>query len=121
MFNGCITTTRTCELIGLGRFLHSDTEGILRAWAEWGVDALPRFNGMFAFANYNATAHRLATRDRLGHAAVSGSAPGSLRFVTAGPLAAGGVDTRIDLVALHHYMHFHAVVPAFVYHLSRGW
>ena len=27
-------------------------------------------------------------------------------------LAAGGVDTRVDPVALHHYLSWHAVVPA---------
>lgn len=27
----------------------SDTEVLIQAWAEWGVEAIPRFNGMFAF------------------------------------------------------------------------
>jgi len=38
---------------------------------------------------------------------------GGLRFASSLPalLAAGGVDTSIDRVALHHYMTFHAVVP----------
>ena len=37
----------------------------------------------------------------------------SIRFASTLPalLAAGGVDTSIDPVALHHYMTFHAVVP----------
>ncbi len=37
-----------------------------------------------------------------------------LRFASTLPalLAGGGIDTAIDPVALHHYMSFHAVVPA---------
>jgi len=39
---------------------------------------------------------------------------GGLRFASTLPalLAGGGIDTDIDPVALHHYMSFHAVVPA---------
>ena len=33
-------------------------------------------------------------------------------FAAAYLLAGGGVDTRIDPVALHHYLSFHSVVPA---------
>ena len=38
------------ELCGLGWSFHSqsDTEVLLKAWAQWGLDALPRLNGMFA-------------------------------------------------------------------------
>src|SRR4051812_25756432 len=40
------------ELRGLGWSFQtgSDTEVLLKAWAQWGLDALPRFRGMFAFA-----------------------------------------------------------------------
>jgi asparagine synthase (glutamine-hydrolysing) len=44
-----------------------DTEVVLVALAEWGVGALDRFNGMFAFALYDRTArHLLLARDRYG-------------------------------------------------------
>src|SRR5436190_2061781 len=54
-------------------------------------------------------------RDRLGvkplYLADTG---GALRFASTVPalVAGGGVDTGVDPVALHHYLTFHAVVPA---------
>jgi asparagine synthase (glutamine-hydrolysing) len=45
----------------------SDTEVILAAYAQWGVDCLQRFNGMFAFAIYDPrTARLFCARDRYG-------------------------------------------------------
>lgn len=57
------------ELAALGhRFLTgTDTEVLLAAWTEWGQGALPRLNGMFAFALYDSGARRLfCVRDRFG-------------------------------------------------------
>ena len=57
------------ELESLGeRFrTRSDTEVLLRALVRWGVDALPRLNGMFAFAYWEPTMGRLLlARDRFG-------------------------------------------------------
>ncbi|GHB31408.1 asparagine synthase (glutamine-hydrolyzing) [Mongoliitalea lutea] len=56
-------------LIGLGRKFQtqSDTEVIIQAWDEWGVDALQRFNGMFAFLLLNVKNQQLfVVRDRFG-------------------------------------------------------
>jgi asparagine synthase (glutamine-hydrolysing) len=54
-------------------------------------------------------------RDRLGIKPLYlAETPGRLRFASTLPalLGAGGVDTSIDPVALHHYLSWHAVVPA---------
>jgi asparagine synthase (glutamine-hydrolysing) len=45
----------------------SDTEVILAAYRQWGADCLSRFDGMFAFAVWDASARRLfLARDRFG-------------------------------------------------------
>ncbi|MDQ4133757.1 MAG: asparagine synthase (glutamine-hydrolyzing) [Actinomycetota bacterium] len=57
------------ELQSLGHQFHSrtDSEVVLHALAEWGAGAVPRFNGMFAFALYNRKSSRvLLGRDRYG-------------------------------------------------------
>ena len=46
---------------------HGDTEVILHAYRQWGEACIERFNGMFAFALYEAATQSLwLVRDRLG-------------------------------------------------------
>ena len=120
VFNGCIYNYRQlrAELEGLGRrfFSTSDTEVIGKAYAQWGLDCVDHFLGMFAFAIYEHGSGRLVLgRDRLGIKPLYLDAtPERLRFASTLPalLAGGGTDTSIDTTALSHYMTFHSVVPA---------
>ena len=95
---------------------NGDTEVFLKAYAEWGADCVEHLSGMFAFALWERDSGRvMLARDRLGIKPLYYSeSPSALRFASSLPalLAAGDIDTRIDPVALHHYMSFHAVVPA---------
>ncbi len=97
-------------------FSDGDTEVILKAYAEWGEACTEHLHGAFAFAIWNRKAQTLfLARDRLGIKPLYYSQDQQcVRFAstTQALLAAGGVDTRIDAVALHHQFTLHAVVPA---------
>lgn len=57
------------ELITKGHLFktESDTEVILKAYAEWGVECQNKFNGMWAFAIYQPEENKLfISRDRIG-------------------------------------------------------
>jgi asparagine synthase (glutamine-hydrolysing) len=127
VYNGAIYNYRELrkELEGQGHrfFSDGDTEVLLKAYHAWGERFVERLNGMFAFAIHERDSGRVVLgRDRLGikplyYAEIAGG----LRFASSLPalIAPGGVDTALDPVALHHYMTFHAVVPA-PFTLLRG-
>nr|MDT0665103.1 asparagine synthase-related protein [Micromonospora sp. DSM 115978] len=96
-------------------FSTSDTEVILKAYHRWGVRCVDHFAGMFAFAVYERDSGRLVlARDRLGIKPLYVAADARrVRFASTLPalLAGGDVSHEIDLVAFHHYMSFHSVVP----------
>jgi asparagine synthase (glutamine-hydrolysing) len=119
VFNGCIYNYRElrAELRALGYrfFSEGDTEVIVKSYHAWGTGCVDRFHGMFAFAIWERDSGRLIlARDRLGIKPLYlANLHNGLRFASTLPalLAAGGINTAIDPVALHHYMSFHAVVP----------
>jgi asparagine synthase (glutamine-hydrolysing) len=71
VFNGEIYNYKELreELKSLGHCFNTncDTEVLLMAWVEWGVDSLHRLVGMFAFAVFDRDAHKLIlVRDAFG-------------------------------------------------------
>ena len=120
VFNGCIYNYQALrgelETKGYRFFSGGDTEVIVKAYAQWGERCVERFFGMFAFAIWERDSGRVfLARDRLGIKPLYlAPVEKGLRFASTLPalLAAGGVDTEIDPIGLHHYMTLHAVVPA---------
>ncbi len=123
VFNGTIYNYRElrAELVAMGYafFSEGDSEVILKAYHAWGEPCVQRFYGMFAFAIWDMRdtnrASLFLARDRFGIKPLYLAQDGQrLRFASSLPalLAGGGVDTRIDPVALHHHFTLHTVVPA---------
>jgi asparagine synthase (glutamine-hydrolysing) len=120
VFNGMVYNYRELrtELEGHGhRFFSSgDSEVVLKAYAQWGESFVDRLLGMFALVLVERDTGRVVmARDRLGIKPLyTADVGGAVRFASTLPalLAGGGVDTSVDRVALHHYLSFHAVVPA---------
>ncbi len=120
VFNGTIYNYKElrAELAELGYtfFSEGDSEVILKAYHAWGEKCVERFFGMFAFAVWDMRHRSLfLARDRFGIKPLYYSLAGArLRFAssTQALLAAGGVDTSIDPIALHHHFTLHGVVPA---------
>ena len=118
-WNGCIYNykqlRRELSELGYRFFSHSDTEVLLKAYHHWGDRFVDRLYGMFAFAIVERDSGRvLLGRDRLGIKPLyltEDARPHPLRVVAACAARRRGVDTRIDPVALHHYLSFHSVVP----------
>jgi asparagine synthase (glutamine-hydrolysing) len=120
VFNGCIYNypelREELQKLGYRFFSSGDTEVVLKAWHAWGDHCVDRMLGMFAFAVHERDSGRVAlARDRFGIKPLYLSQTSArLRFASSLPalLASRDVDTSIDTTALHHYMSFHAVVPA---------
>jgi asparagine synthase (glutamine-hydrolysing) len=120
VFNGCIYNhhelREELEAAGYRFFSTSDTEVLGKAYRHWGDTFVERLQGMFALVIHERDSGRtFLARDRFGIKPLYVTeAPGRMRFASTLPalVAGGGVDTSIDPVALHHYLTFHAVVPA---------
>ncbi|MDH5300697.1 MAG: N-acetylglutaminylglutamine amidotransferase [Gammaproteobacteria bacterium] len=97
-------------------FSDGDTEVIIKAYHCWGEACVERLHGMFAFALWDEGRRTLfLARDRFGIKPLYFTQTQQFfRFASniQALLAAGGVDTDIDPVALHHQLSLHAVIPA---------
>lgn len=86
----------------------SDTEVILHAYEEWGIDCLQKFRGMFAFGLWDNNLKRLLlARDRLGKKPLVYCHQRG-RFAFASELKAllqvPWIEKKINLFAIHHYL-----------------
>ncbi len=105
------------ELQALGHAFKtgSDCEVLLHGYAAWGDDVVPRLNGMFDFALWDARQRRLLIgRDRIGVKPLYvAQTPGRLAFATEAKalLQLPGMHTALDRSALADYLHL-GYVPA---------
>lgn len=113
-FNGeiynYIELAQRLKAAGLVFQSHSDTEVLLAAYRHWGDDCVREFNGMFAFAIYDADRRTLfCARDRFGEKPFLFRA-GSDHFAFASEykalLRVGTIADRIDEVRLARFL-FH--------------
>jgi asparagine synthase (glutamine-hydrolysing) len=99
---------------------NSDTEVILHAYEQWGVECLRRFNGMFAFAIWDKRARSLfVARDRLGEKPLYYYQAGDELIVASeikALLADGSIPRTINPRGLANYLTFgHASAPETIY------
>jgi len=111
------------ELQALGKYSwktdHSDTEVVLHAYEEWGLDAVKRFYGMFAFAVYDARDRERPVmhlvRDRVGIKPLYFTRTASGEWLFASEIRAlvahPSVTPEMDRTAFWHYLTF-IVAPA---------
>jgi asparagine synthase (glutamine-hydrolysing) len=113
-YNGEIYNFRELrsELAGMGYPFRSqsDSEVLLMAWAAWGVKALNRLNGMFAFAIWDRSEKTLTlARDRYGIKPLYvAETPQGLAFGSEQKaiLARPGTSVSVDREALLEYFTF---------------
>lgn len=111
------------ELEALGKYSwqtdHSDTEVLLHAYEEWGLDCVRRFYGMFAFAVFDRRdRHRPVlhlVRDRVGIKPLYFARTGKGEWVFASEIRAlfahPDIRPEMDTVAFWHYLTF-IITPA---------
>jgi asparagine synthase (glutamine-hydrolysing) len=100
---------RELEARGRRFATRSDTEVLLAGYQEWGREVLPRLDGIFAFAIWDAREQRLfAARDRLGIKPLFYSTHKGLALAsTLAPfLALDGFPRELDYEALRDYLAF---------------
>lgn len=122
VFNGEIYNYRELksELESLGyKFkTNSDTETIIHAYDEFGVECLEKLRGMFAFAIWDSKDESLfIARDRVGKKPLFYSLTDNGEFVFGSELKSlithGGIAKEIDFAALDAYLTFSYVPEEF--------
>ncbi len=116
VFNGEIynhaAVRKELEQTGRHRFRtdHSDTEVIVHAFEEWGIDCLDRFRGMFGLAIWDARTRELwLARDRIGVKPLYWSVHhGRLTFASEikALLTDPQQERAVDETAFYHYLSF---------------
>jgi len=98
------------EQAGTNLVSNSDTEVLLKAYARWGDQCLPKFRGMFAFAIWDARQHHLfLARDPMGIKPLYYAESGAY-FIFASEvrtiMGTGLVPRRLDHAGLLNYLTF---------------
>jgi asparagine synthase (glutamine-hydrolysing) len=118
IYNGEIYNYRElrAELRTRGHQFHStgDTEVLLHALVAWGKDALPRLNGMYAFAYWDGRGQNLLLgRDPFGmKPLLLAHTPQGVLFASElrGIRASGVVDVRLSSSAIRSFLTYGAVI-----------
>ncbi len=101
---------------------HSDTEVLVQAFAQWGIDCLSRLRGMFAFALWDSERRELwLVRDRLGIKPLYyATHAGQLRFASEikALIADRALPRVINETSLFHFLSF--LVPPAPHTLFAG-
>lgn len=101
------------ELSGYSFKSETDTEVILAAYSKWGIACLKRFNGIFAFALWDAKKNELVlTRDPMGVKPLYYCIHNGIVFFSSEikALLEIGVDRTIDLEAFSRFMRITDVI-----------
>src|SRR6185369_10788928 len=112
VFNGEIYNYRElrAELEAHGHHFYtsSDTETIVHAYEQWGEDVFRRLRGMFGIALWDTRSRTLLlARDRAGQKPVHYAERGGRLYFGSeikSLIAAGAVDTKLNVRALDHYL-----------------
>lgn len=115
VYNGEIYNFRAlkAQLVNWEFRTHSDTEVLMAAYDQWGLECLSLFNGMFAFALWDREEKKLIiARDRLGIKPIYFALKGkSLIFASElrAILATGLVKPKLDRFSLSDFVQYQTV------------